>query len=238
MLLACACSALPQAAVPTGPPDEAGGADGTWEVSAKPYLWAAGLEGQVGIDNAGAPVEAEFGDLLGSLDFGAMLGVEAGRVGSPWAWSLDTVFIDLGKDSSRADADIKQAIVELDVIYGPASWRGLELLAGVRYFGISTDLEVGPAEASSDEEWVEPLVGARGVVPLAPQLSLGLRGDVCGFGLGSELTYQLAAVLRYTLSAHADLGVGYRHLDIDYDHGGFEYDVATSGPVLGLDWSF
>jgi len=32
--------------------------------------------------------------------------------------------------------------------------------------------------------------------------------------------------------------LGYRYVDVDYEDDGFLYDVAQSGPVLGLSWRF
>ena len=60
---------------------------------------------------------------------------------------------------------------------------------------------------------------------------------VGGFGVGSDLAYQILVGLLYPLSDSVQLGIGYRHLDLDYEDGDFAYDVATSGPIAGIVWS-
>ena len=53
---------------------------------------------------------------------------------------------------------------------------------------------------SKSEGWFDPIVGARLWLPLAGSFSGILRGDVGGFGVGSDRTWQLGAHLRYAFS--------------------------------------
>jgi len=103
-----------------------------------------------------------------------------------------------------------------------------------RCFGIASSARIAgiPKNRNSD-----PIVGARSRLPLSRRLKLMLRADFGGFGVGSERSYNLGAVLAWSLGERAQLVAGYRHLDVDYDDG-FRYDVATSGPVLGLVLGF
>ena len=58
--------------------------------------------------------------------------------------------------------------------------------------------------------------------------------------MGSELTWQLAAHLRYNFSKSFSGLLGYRYLVTDYEDGTglnrFAYDMTTQGPTLGLSW--
>jgi len=44
--------------------------------------------------------------------------------------------------------------------------------------------------------------------------------------------------LAYRLTDRIVARTGYRHLEIDYDHDGFVYDVKLSGPILGVSIRF
>jgi hypothetical protein len=79
-------------------------------------------------------------------------------------------------------------------------------------------------------------------VDIIDRLSVSVRGDIGGFGVGSHFTWNLAAILRYQVSPRVSAGAGYRILDINYSEGtgtrAFRYDVQMRGPVLGLDLHF
>jgi len=177
-----------------------------------------------------------------------MLGLELRPPGSRWTLLTDLIFVALeergtapGPAASRAEAEIDQLIGELTAAYALREDGRLDVLGGVRYWSLSTDLTVqGPmmdVSADESEDWLDPLVGVRSRLPLGERVDLLLRGDVGGFGLGSDFAYQLGAGLAWSLGERTELVVGYRHLDVDYDDG-FEYDVATSGPLLGLVLGF
>ena len=77
---------------------------------------------------------------------------------------------------------------------------------------------------------------------MSERVAIGLRGNVGGFGVSSELTWNLVDTLQYHRSGIVSLGVGERALDIDYEHGSstnqFKFDVLMSGPLLGLVFHF
>jgi opacity protein-like surface antigen len=98
--------------------------------------------------------------------------------------------------------------------------------------------------ARESQDWVDPIIGVRLTTGLTEKLSLRVRGDIGGFGIGSasDLVWNVVAVLGYQVSRRITLAAGYRILDVDYDKGSglrlFEYDVTTSGPVVGLAFRF
>ena len=67
------------------------------------------------------------------------------------------------------------------------------------------------------------------------------RADIGGFGVGSDLTWNLVGLLGYEfdlLGAPATVLGGYRVLYQDYENGNgsdkFAYEIYTYGPILGL----
>jgi hypothetical protein len=99
---------------------------------------------------------------------------------------------------------------------------------------------------SGSIDWIDPFIGLRFQQDIAAGQSVTLRGDVGGFGAGSDFSWQALANYNmemcrtdlYTVDAY----VGYRALSVDYTQGSgktrYEYDVLQHGPVLGLTMKF
>ncbi|MGN6307687.1 MAG: hypothetical protein ACTHNH_22935 [Mesorhizobium sp.] len=123
----------------------------------------------------------------------------------------------------------------------------LDALAGVRFWHISNDVTVtashpaiGTRAATHGESfgWADPVMGLRAFLPLTEQLSLQAQADIGGFGAGSDLTWSALATVNYAFTDHLSASVGYKVLDVDYDHDGHVYDTRLSGPVLGMTYRF
>jgi opacity protein-like surface antigen len=63
-------------------------------------------------------------------------------------------------------------------------------------------------------------------------------GDIGGFSAGSDFTWQVALGAAYDFSKTISGKFGYRYLSVDYDKGGFLYDMKTQGVYLGLGIRF
>ena len=67
-----------------------------------------------------------------------------------------------------------------------------------------------------------------------------LKGDVGGFGVSSDLTWNLQGGVAWDVSELLTLFVEYRALSVDYSTGTagtadrFVYNTVTQGPVFGL----
>jgi opacity protein-like surface antigen len=189
-----------------------------------------------------------FSDILDDLQFGAMAGY-AGTNGR-FVVLADAVVANLGKTRRgeggvvRSDVDVDMVILEGD--FGYAVSDGFQLFGGVRWFSLTSklDLRVGQFErrARSDQDWVDPLVGFRVGTARGDRWSFWLRGDVGGFGVGSDLTWNAVAAFSYQFNDTIGIGAGYRYMDIDYDDGSgngrFLFDARLDGPVAGVIFSF
>ena len=88
-------------------------------------------------------------------------------------------------------------------------------------------------------EWVDPFVGFRVRHELAPGSELQFLGDIGGFGVGSDLTWQLFAGYGFDFWQSNLHGViGYRALAVDYTNDSRanrnNLDLILHGPVVGL----
>ncbi len=217
---------------------EATPADEGWSFEVLPYVWGSGITGDVGIGPVESEVDVSFEDLVENLDMGAMLGLEASPANSDWSLLFDFMYFDIGDDITGVDVDVSELMMELDVAYRPEGWDEMELLAGLRYVDIDAEVVVGPLSPSLSESWVDPVVGVRGLTPISEDWSLRWRGDVGGFGVGSDLSYQLSALFQCPIGDSTQFGIGWRHLAVDYDDDGFAYDTETSGLIMGLSIAF
>jgi opacity protein-like surface antigen len=220
-----------------------------WKHEFAPYLWGSAMEGTVGIGPVTAEAEMSFSDILDDLEFGFMGMYRASR--DRYSITVDAIYMGLGATEKgpggalKADIDIDQIGLEAD--FGYALNERFTLLGGLRYVSLDSDLRVtGPLgnelSASQKQDWVDPLVGAIYSWPLADDWTLNLRGDIGGFGVGSDFAWQGMATLRWQFSPRTALGIAYRYLDMDYEDGKgddfFKYDMVTSGPAMGVVFTF
>ena len=82
------------------------------------------------------------------------------------------------------------------------------------------------------------IIGVAGRVKLGSGFALQAEGDVGGFGLNSDIDWQVLGTLQYQLNDSITLEAGYRYLAVDYDDGGFLFDVAMHGPIIGGSFRF
>ena len=77
---------------------------------------------------------------------------------------------------------------------------------------------------------------------LSDKFSLSLRGDVGGFDVGSQFTYDAIGFVGYDISRVTSIWLGYRVLGVNYESGSgfskFKYDVTMYGPGLGVAFRF
>jgi hypothetical protein len=219
--------------------DDGGIQEPGWSFEVRPYLWAATISGQAAV-GALPPVdfEKDFDEILDDLDFAFMMSVEARAPSDRIGVVLDSLYMDLEGTTSAASWELQQRLLELDL-----TWRfapQCDLLAGARYVDLDTSVSIPavPTSDSGSESWIDPIVGARGALPLGERWWIGARGDIGGFGVGSQLSWQLEGYLFFETVEWLDLALGYRYLDIDYEGSSAEVDLAFGGPVLGLDFRF
>jgi hypothetical protein len=175
-----------------------------------------------------------------------------------------------GTLAASASVQFEVFIAEAALAYELFHWRGaapntgtsIDLYGGGRFWwqnaeaslaltaGLNTsDLTISGGRAiadSGDITWVDPLIGLRLRHHFSPGTELVLRGDVGGFGVGSEFSWQAMGHLNWefkrTQSAVWSAVLGYRALYVDFEKGAgnrlYQYDMLTHGPILGVSARF
>lgn len=219
-----------------------------WQHELAPYVWGAAMDGSAAIGPVTADLDMSFGDIVDNLEFGFMGAYRA--TNGPHSITLDGLYMGLGGTGRgpagyvKADLDVDQTGLELS--YGYEVIDRLVLFGGLRYNDLATDIKLtgplGSQKVDASADWVDPLIGARYTIPFAEVWSLTLSGDIGGFGVGSDFAWQGVATVRWQFSDNVGALAAYRYLDMDYEDGGgaryFNYDVASSGPALGVVFTF
>ena len=222
-----------------------------WTFQFTPYLWAAGLKGDVAMGPLAPPVAVDlsFGDIFDHLKMAFMGSFEArhGRVG----FISDIAYLRL-EASATGPLGFVNAELEDRTLFATflgtyrlvdqgTAW--VDITGGGRLWWIDAQLDItapGPTALSFTREksWIDPVVGLRARAHLTPQVFVQFDGDVGGFGVASKSTWQIAGILGYQYSPTTSFFAGYRHLEVDYNRNGFVWDVQLSGPVFGASFRF
>jgi hypothetical protein len=261
VILAALLAAPPaRAAVP---PHHADGPDpDSWRFSLTLYGWLAGMDGSLSGGQDGgfqvdADVDVDVSDAIDNIDslFGLMGHVEARR--GPLSVFGDVLYLTLEADGEtrlggESNVDVKASIVELGVayeVYRAPVWGsskrhfGAEVLGGARYAGVDVEVDVftaagGQLSADGRKDWIDPFVGLRGRLDITDNLYTFARGDVGGFGVGSDFVWNANLGVGFEITDNFDIAAGYRWLDYDFEEGDFTFDLQIAGPWIALVFKF
>jgi opacity protein-like surface antigen len=232
-----------------------------WQYEITPYFWGAGMKGDM---QGGAlpkiSTDVSISDIMKVLDFGMMGAFEARK--GRWGLLFDAIYMDLsaGGAASRtgpgpigatatanANFGMKQTVLGAAVAYRTVEGRSpVDVFGGLRYIKLEADADIhgsffaraGTVARSADQDWVDPYVGARIKHAVNDRWSLTGNGDIGGFGLGSDISWQLSAGAGYDFTKSVSGIFGYRIFYADYDKSGFLYDMKSEGFYAGVGIRF
>lgn len=227
-----------------------------WNFVAAPYLLLPTMQGNVAINDIPIEVDASPGDIFNVLEGGLMLFFEASN--SKWAVNMDILYMKLGEAGTTpilgrtAELEIKQLGLTFNGLYRVAPWA--EVGIGGRFNSIEQSAEIAgvgntPGDilpgrfVSMKETWFDPLLVARVMTRFdGSQWRLGMLADIGGFGVGSDLAWQINPFVGYQFSKLFEIDLAYRWLSMDYESGAdsnyFKYDMLISGPEIGFLFHF
>jgi len=225
-----------------------------WHFLAEPYVMFPYLAGETGIGNALlVPIDADPGDIFSNLKMAAMLYLEAGT--EKWAITSDLVYMHLQNEITpgtllhSGTAGVEQFIWEIAGLYRILPFW--EAGIGGRFNYLSTELDVrrnifpaGTEEVTGfhDDTWFDPVIITRLSTEINDKWLFLFRGDVGGFGLGSDLTWQLQAHAGYRFGKLFQLSAGFRVISTDYrketEFTEFVFNMKEFGPVIRFGFNF
>jgi len=224
-----------------------------WTFLIEPYMMFPNMRGTVGMgDLPEATMDASSNDILGQLKIGGMLNLEAST--EKWTIGSDLLYMNLAKGVearnliSNGEITAKQLGWEVFGLYRAKPWLELGLGGLLNSINSGADLNVkaiGGGTISKSKSltktWLDPMLITRISSKLGKMFIYQFRGEIGGFGIGSDLAWQIQAYAGYRFSKLFQITGGYRIISLDYESGSgenrFMYDVNTSGPVLRLGFN-
>lgn len=234
-----------------------------WEFNVIPYFWMAGMGGDVTVKGRDASLDSSFSDILDDLDFGAQVHVNARK--GKWGVFFDITYLDLS-DSGQVirhpalgaidgQVDLTEWVIELGGAYQIGKWPldnqrlvSLDVIGGGRYWELEGELTLTVPgldrsfNRSATKQWIDPFVGLVMQADLGKNFLLTLRGDIGGFGVGADFTWNAIALLGYRITNSVSAWLGYRAINLDYEDGSGDdrmaYDITMQGPIIGVSFSF
>ena len=224
------------------------GPEKKWKFLIEPYMMFPNMTGETGVRNLpSVNVDANVSDIFSRLQFGAMLYLEAKT--DKWAITSDLLYMSLKQDITpnilinSGEVTAKQLGYELAGLYRILPFW--EAGVGMRLNSINSEVNIlrntiggGTQEllsASISRTWVDPIIITRFTHDIDKWLFI-VRGDLGGFGIGSDFTWQAQGYVGYRFSKLFQTSVGYRAIGVNYDKGSgadrFRYDMITFGPNI------
>ncbi len=214
-----------------------------WDYSITPFLWATGMSGTISNGPITVNADLSFSTILKNLDMGMFIDFRARK--DSWEYGGNLVYADLSTSvkgpiaGNKNKIGMKSTIFEADVKY----YYSDQVFAygGARYYDISSTISLGgpmARNAAVSKSWVDPTIGGGFAVAIDDRWSFVGKGDIGGFGIGSDFAWQAQAYVQYESSDTIAILAGYRHLDFDYTGGGTRIDMTMTGPVFGVRIKF
>lgn len=247
-------------AAPAATPAPQPQANSGWQYQATVYLWATGIDGDIGIRRLPAiPVDITFGDVMQNFQ-GAVMGNFIAKKDN-WTLFADVFWSQLGtsKNLSTAGQPLVDFSQRLFILSGAAGYRlpvgdadfDLSATAGFRYQRLSANTSISSlfvpfafSEADS-KDWLDPTFGLALQWKLNKQWFLNALADVGGFGLpaSSKLSSQGLVAVGYNWNESWSTALGYRALYTDYQSitsptRDFRYNTTMHGPFMSIGYHF
>ncbi len=237
-------------------------AEEQWQFQITPYIWGVSQQGDIGqtdvplVGDMVVELDMSFSDIAERLDSAALIAFKASK--GDWVIWTDYIYMKLVDDLSMtignsgltiANTDItaRETFWDLDVGYRLINNADYDfyLYGGIRQVDIDTVASIqfqGPGQnaqrVSIGDDWLDPLIGVISNWQFAEKWSLIGQLELGGFGVGSDSSFQLALTANQTLSDSWSMRYALRYVDVDYDDNGFVFDTKTTGPLIGVSYSF
>ncbi|HTT24326.1 MAG TPA: amidohydrolase family protein [Candidatus Sulfotelmatobacter sp.] len=230
----------------------AGTSTSAWRIDSTTYLWLQGVHGTVGVLGHEIGFKASPEDLMTRAKPGIqqLLIAQHGRL----SITGDILWTPIEVKSSNSllnpapamlsKADYRPVTFTPEAGYRVLDNRRIQIdgLTGLRYWHMGADFTLAPiaggGSLSKPMNWVDPLVGARLKFPISRKLTAAIQGDAGGWGVGSQLDYQMLGALSYRIKPRWALHAGWRYMYTDYSNGQLHSRVAQSGVVIGMTHNF
>lgn len=228
-----------------------------WKVTIAPYVWGMNMNGTVNVGAAGVRIKEGFNDILQDFKGGGMLYLEVDR--GKWGVFLNSMYAYLDRTVSSGTVTVKP-VVKYGLFTIGASYNAyskvfrnctsfiLDPYIGARYTINDTSIRVtqpsGTVEYSNNQQWVDPIVGARATYIMNKRWSAVFAGDVGGVDYNQN-SYNVSGFIGYApvnkcvnLTLYAGYRLLYQKYVNDYEIPGYSWKMHLFGPIAGVAFVF
>ncbi len=221
-----------------------------WQYRFTGYFWLT--DTGVAVETpTGETVEAElsFSDALKNLDF-ALMGAFEARSGK-FGLITDALYFKLSPTNTTPgplfdDVTVRtqMSIISAYAAYRPYETNGVavDIAGGFRWAKMESDVTtsgglLGDSSFGLSGSWADPVIGLRVIGRLSDKMSATFFADIGGFS-GDSSTWQALASIDYELNDKWALTGGYRHMELDREIDGQDFEIQQSGLLFGATYKF
>jgi len=225
----------------------------TWKFSLTPYAWLIAMDTKATVRNYTADSKISFSDIFRDMNFAGQVHFEAQK--GKWGFFIDPTYLKLSQNGTLRDGrdirlQVEQWLIEFGGTYQLGKWpideKGkrsitVDALGGGRFWYLSANLDTSSnLNPSKTAQWIDPIIGARLNADITEKIIFNLRGDIGGFGVGSDFSWNAQGIFGYRFTKDITGLLGYRALYVDYKTGtsSVRYNATIHGPVMGLSFAF
>lgn len=217
-----------------------------WTFEFTPYLWAAGIDGDVSVRGRKANINMDFSDLVKHVDIGGdFLGIA--RKGRFVMWTqFDYMGLD-NKDLGGAlpsDSRLQTTMLLFEAaagyqFNGPFAGSKIDTMLGLRYGSFENKLSIQGAQAKQTRDLVDPMIVVLPRIPIYYDWLAFTMTLAVGGGGDSEFIYELQPQLEFQFSKNFLARVGYRQLHYKFEgKEDSDFDADLQGFIVGLGVTF
>jgi len=222
-----------------------------WQFSLTPVLWNASVKASLNDSGGGGdqPVNPDYRFFtLENLDNYMSLQFEAKR--GRFALLFDSLRARYQDERAGRLANLSVStelgFIELAAAYQLSEKYKLDFIAGVRRSFLDVGIDLVPGRTGlipsvnkqNPSSWTDPIIGLRYHYLISENWQLSLRGDVGGFGVGTQRSINAIASVQYMLNQYLSFALGYRYLALDFNEEDILNDVRLKGMQLALGIHF
>lgn len=228
--------------------------------SIAPYFWALAIGGTLTIPNEDQhfSFNKSFSDAVKNLKMAAMVygKFKYKRV----SFLYDIGYINLkrfgatapqGLGLLSANVTVKQLLADLSISYlFPSKSKSImvDVYAGTRMLDLDFEatvlLDSGTISRSRmsayKNTWLSPLLGVNSEFLLSKDMKwlAYAKGDIGGFGVNEQMTWQLAAGAGYNFSPHFFSTLGFKYVGFNFYKTDYKWTVNEYGIILSLGYKY